>query len=461
MFRSLAPVLLAATLTLPAAPPLAAEQTEDAMIFHILNYPNPNLIDTDQWARATQEAGLSDRTRTVYNASGDQMVADIRRASRDGSGEAVFVLYGVVIDVADFANGADAVEANIRRQPAHAQVDLRINTERCRLLHSPLKPTNYAPEFTLLAPTDPEGQRLCYAQALGLFDGLARDPASAIDRTAIHAQTAMPQMMRYGSTFLDKADDGRTSHRPTNIFAPGDEIHAEISLDYVSRTTPGEPGARYRIGLDIEVYDAANTLLNRQEDVTVYEGEMRHRVPVDAEYFRNFVTAGLSLDDPGNYQLVFILTDLVRENAEPLRVGMPVRIGLEPDLPAFAVEAQTTQRIHAPDPAENYTLRRCAALYQSRVVRIGRETMDEAEFTRLDARIQYFLQSDMTLQMGPGNVSQDLARTRTLSAMHALSALYRDRMAQQASEGTDPWLEDPLLRRDEAFCDHLFETRPE
>jgi len=56
--------------------------------------------------------------------------------------------------------------------------------------------------------------------------------------------------------------------------------------------------------------DLATNESRKIGNVKTYDYEMSHRVPIDADYFQNYFRAGIFLEDPGEYAVIYRFTDL-------------------------------------------------------------------------------------------------------------------------------------------------------
>ena len=197
---------------------------------------------------------------------------------------------------------------------------------------APLKPTDCAPVGLLITGREQAERQACYRLAAEVHASRSQgwdldadgQRIVAVDPTAERAQDAMPPAHSIGRLLADTDDPDRKTRRKCNVFAPDEEIVFRTTLDYVCKRGAGHPGARFEIELDIEVHLADGTLVERREDVCRYEGEMRHRVPVDADYFRNWIVGSVRLSQPGDYRVTFLLTD--RMAPEEKQIAVPIRV---------------------------------------------------------------------------------------------------------------------------------------
>lgn len=84
--------------------------------------------------------------------------------------------------------------------------------------------------------------------------------------------------------------------------------------------------ASYEIGLDIEVRDRAGQILKSLPNEHTYKADSPPPFPVSRGYFTNFATAGISLDTPGNYTIVYIFHDRARPETPPATAEFAVTV---------------------------------------------------------------------------------------------------------------------------------------
>ncbi len=110
----------------------------------------------------------------------------------------------------------------------------------------------------------------------------------------------------------DRRDDrGRYLARESNVYAPNEEIFLRAYLEHVARAQPGTMDMRFEIDLHLRVADESGAELGRAK-LHTYAAPSTLLYPVDETQFWNNITAGMSLPDPGRYELTFIFTDMSR-----------------------------------------------------------------------------------------------------------------------------------------------------
>lgn len=254
--------------------------------------------------------------------------------------ETVIVLTTAEIDTTDpavFAAKIKTMDDGFARNPDLAGWVVFVDTPLCRVMQQPLQPTDHAPTGLVLTGTTADAKRDCYWQAIAVhvrrslgwdLDGEGHKIA-AVDATADRAQQMMPVAASMGWMLADAADPDRNTRRANAVFAPGEEIIIRTTLDYIRKRGAGYPGAAFEIELDIEIRGADGALVERLEDVYRYTGEVRHRVPVDADYFRNWIVGSVRLQEQGAYRLVFLLTDRMAPEDKQIPVAIEVDVTVE------------------------------------------------------------------------------------------------------------------------------------
>ncbi|WP_299771151.1 hypothetical protein [uncultured Tateyamaria sp.] len=137
----------------------------------------------------------------------------------------------------------------------------------------------------------------------------------SIDGAALATQATMPGMIVVSNTLI--VPDAWTGERQvvprdSTTFAQGEMIMLHAMLDYVGRDLPGTPLASYEVRLDIELRDAEGNVIGAQNDAMRFTGQPIHSVPIRDDYWRTGVVTGFPLQEPGQYEIRYRLTDLNR-----------------------------------------------------------------------------------------------------------------------------------------------------
>ena len=240
---------------------------------------------------------------------GEQIEKAVKAAGRTNPPETVVVLTATELAMSEteFETALNNLEAKKDTIDTFKGGVFLHKSPMCRAVQTVLESNAYAP-FTLLYTT-PEGRAACYRNVLDmLYD---RDGSgTSVDSTAKAAQDLMPNAYSIGWKFYHGDGPDKGKRRDSNVFAPGEPILFETSLDYVRKKGAGAPGATFAVRLDLEVTEQTRGERSKVEDLTTYTGAVSHRVPIDANYFRNVFRAGIDLKDPGTYQITYSFTDL-------------------------------------------------------------------------------------------------------------------------------------------------------
>ena len=144
---------------------------------------------------------------------------------------------------------------------------------------------------------------------------------TVMDANAIVVQALMPAMKVASANFIIpevwKTERQARTRDGGATFGPGEMIMLHAVLDNVGRDLPGTPLASYEIRLDVEIRDAEGNVLVAQDDAMRFTGQPVHSVPIRDDYFGTGVVTGFPLQQPGEYELIYRLTDLNR----PAEVG--------------------------------------------------------------------------------------------------------------------------------------------
>jgi hypothetical protein len=322
--------------------PSLAQESAGPVNFFLWNNGPGQTFDEAEWMEAIGALSRQgyESSVTLFSDDPGKMPKMLNDAKVADPAETVIVLTTLQIDTADalvFADQIKKLDDAFASSPDMAGSAVFVDAPLCRVMQPPLKSTEYAPAGLVITGTEPAARLDCYTKAAEVHFRRSRgwdldadgNRIVAVDTTAARAQEMMPPALSMGWLLVDTADPDRRKKRATNVFAPGDEILIRTTLDYIHKRGAGLPGARFEIELDIEVKAVDGTLIERLEDVYRYEGEVRHRVPVDADYFRNWIVASVRLEEPGAYKLMFLLTDRMAPADKQIAVPIDVDVVVE------------------------------------------------------------------------------------------------------------------------------------
>jgi hypothetical protein len=325
------PLLAFLLLQLPLSPTLAHADTAP-VLFVVASKEGYGPVARGDLLQSAVEALGPDANGTVVVAYDKDATAEIVTDAL--ANDPATVVTGIAIvpvdsDITAFEGHADELVIGFtkaqqeRTEPAEMQV--LYATPLCRALQLSLKPGDLISQTVIVVPAQPEAAQPCFdtvaqvildrARSIGAADGVSAE--AVFDETADTAQAAQAALRVISQRLIDNITDRNT--RENNIYKVDEKIEVAVSLENVARSNPGQADARYRIGLDIliEMEGGPEELL---EDVHIYEGDMSLRVPVDASYFQNWLTAGIRLGQPGEYTVTFKLTDLNADEDKPRSV---------------------------------------------------------------------------------------------------------------------------------------------
>ncbi len=179
----------------------------------------------------------------------------------------------------------------------------------------------------------PQANAACYTMVQVYFttppgpDGKHTAPVR-VDSASVALQAALPPMKLAGKILADKAafKQGKLVERPTNVFTVGEEIFIQADLTNVGRNDVGTPMAGYEIGLDIEVRDGTGKVLKAFPNEHTYKGGSPPPFPGSLDYFTNFVTAGITIGERGDYTIAYIFHDRSRQETPPVAAEVAVTV---------------------------------------------------------------------------------------------------------------------------------------
>jgi hypothetical protein len=209
----------------------------------------------------------------------------------------------------------------------------KIDLPLCKLHEQRPNEGDTAPAAILLVLNDPNARLICYRLVMAYFAGVPgpdgeRVAPLYVDGRAVTAQAIMPPIS-ISSAYLALKDsrdaDGLYAERPSNVYAPNEEIFLRAFLENVGRTQAGTMDGTYQIDLNLEVRDAAGEVLSTAE-LFSYTGKSTLIYPMDQTYFYNDITAGIGLNDPGTYVIAFLFTDASRPEMAPAEAAFTVVI---------------------------------------------------------------------------------------------------------------------------------------
>lgn len=306
--------------------------------FVVINAGNGRDVNATEWQAATQQAELDGIVQTVIDTDFYAIDRTIEQAKSEGGGTVVFMMTAN-LPTTDPADHSRIVENFIKPNPEEPLLEglsVMMQSPGCALIRKPLTGAEFIHTDTIVTMNDPQARQDCFAASMtfvmnNLDQFGPRTPFDQqIDEGAIARQSSLEPMAIKSKALTDEAarqPDGPPVRRATNIYKPDEKISFHANILNVGRFEPGSVNARYEIRLDIKV-----SLVGSEEGGTtipnahVYKGQSTHRVPVPDDYFDNFITAGFSLKEPGEYLVELVLTDLSRPDQEGTSVAVPYAV---------------------------------------------------------------------------------------------------------------------------------------
>lgn len=284
------------------------------------------LFDRDLWDRAgTASDGAL--LETVLFAEPDA-IERARIVATQGGEKPNIVLLSTINapekDSRSFRTSVAQVEELLGYQDDLEKWPRKIDLPLCKLYQQRPNEGDTVPASILLVLDDPNARLVCYQLVMAYYSGVPGIDGELVepiyvDGQAVVAQTTMPPINIH-SAFLalkDSRDEsGRYQERPSNVYAPNEEIFLRAYLDNVGRAQAGTMDATYQIDLTMELRDVDGGVLTKTK-LHSYEGKSTLIFPMDETYFYNNITAGVSLPAPGSYVIAFLFKDATRSELPP------------------------------------------------------------------------------------------------------------------------------------------------
>ncbi|MEM9343066.1 MAG: hypothetical protein AAGA87_08480 [Pseudomonadota bacterium] len=305
----------------------SATATEPPINFVLWNADANGTFDAELWTGIVSAQYRDAITLIAQPDTGPERIETTVKAANKPVPETVVVVTKneFSVDLAQFTSALDAFEANRDDNDTFRGSELLVSQPGCRVFQTVMGPTAYAPYTHMF--TTPEYREACYAETIRTV--FERDlSGTAIDKTAAKTQALMPEAYSIGWKFIDLNDPNKRAIRQSRTFAPKEEILFQTTLDFLRRANAGAPGASINVRLDLEIIDVAAQSSKKIDNLHTYDYEVSHRVPIDANYFQNFFRAGIYLEDPGDYTLIYRFTDLnaPEEKRVPVEIKADVTI---------------------------------------------------------------------------------------------------------------------------------------
>ena len=315
-------------------------RAEDAKVpaFFVLDERSGQQFDIQAWQHATEALKGEDLVRT-YRLGGDDTVlrqAQDEAAAANATANIVLLMTTTTQDTnsTEFSQSFSQLEQQLQTDPALNGASVLAKWPMCALVQQGASGhAGTLPVTMILVLDHPQANAFCYPLVQSYFttppgpDGTRVAPIN-IDAATIALQAVLPPMKLVRKMLTDKTafSQGNLVERPTNIYAPGDEIFIYAYFENVGRKDVGTPMASSEIGLDIEVRDRAGNVLKALPDQHTFKVDAPTPFPVSGDYFTNFATAGIAINDPGDYTVAYIFHDRARPQTPPVTAEFDVTV---------------------------------------------------------------------------------------------------------------------------------------
>ncbi|WP_158269940.1 hypothetical protein [Litoreibacter ponti] len=304
--------------------------------FVIVNAEAGRQVVPQEWSDAVVAAGLGETTATVIDTDFFAIDRTVETAKEDGSTVAFFMTAN--LPTTDDAQFASILERFLTPNPQQPQLEglyAMMQEPGCALIRKPLSGQEFIHTNTILTKNDPAARVACFRSVMtytmnNLDQFGPRTPFhEQVDPGAVERQANLPPMAIKSSALIDPSDPNAAQgpvRRASNVYKPGEKMDFHANILNVGRFDPGTAQARYEIQLDLAVTRKDGGGAQTLPKVFVYTGQSTHRIPVAEDYFDNFITAGFSLQDPGEYLVELVLTDLSRPGQDGTVLRVPYEV---------------------------------------------------------------------------------------------------------------------------------------
>jgi hypothetical protein len=319
---------------------LASAHAYEASVpaFFVLDERSGAAFDMQAWQRATEALKGEDLVRTYRLGRGDVALQKAQEEAAKAKAEDNVILLMTTTtqdkNSTEFHESLAQLEKQLQTTPAFEGSSVLAEWPMCALVQQ--GGTDHAkglPATMVFVLDHPQANAFCYPLVQSYFttppgpDGKRVAPIS-VDGATIALQAMLPPIKLARKTLADKAafKQGNLVERPTNVYAPGEEIFIHAYFENVGRKDVGTPMARYEIGLDIEVRDRAGKVLKTLPNEHTYKADAPPPFPVSLDYFTNFATAGIAINDSGDYTIAYIFRDRARPETPAVTAEFDVTV---------------------------------------------------------------------------------------------------------------------------------------
>lgn len=306
--------------------------------FFVLDERSGAAFDIQAWQRATEalKGGELVRTYRLGRDGAALQKAQEEAAKANAAGDVVLLLTTTTQDrnSTEFRASLGELEKQLKINPALKGASVLATWPMCALVQQGGTDNAKGLPATMVFVLDhPQADAFCYPLVQSYFttppgpDGKRAAPIM-VDGATVALQAILPPMKLARKTLADKAafKQGNLVERPTNVYAPGEEIFIHVYFENVGRKDVGTPMASYEIGLDIEVRNRAGTVLKALPNEHTFKADSPPPFPVSLGYFSNFATAGIAVHDSGDYTIAYTFHDRARPETPPVTAEFDVTV---------------------------------------------------------------------------------------------------------------------------------------
>lgn len=316
----------------------SAQDREIKPVVYIINdgaAPSYN-YDRETFMNASRQAGPE--VAGIVSATDTDVLAKAKEAA--ATDDASIVYLSVTNFPAkrsqDLKPNFDNLSAQIAAKPAEQGWQEISFAPMCRIYAAAPAGEDQIQTAMLAVMDEPNAKLNCYRLAMAYFAGPQDEAGNRVmpvymDSRAMMMQAVLPPI-EVAEAYLahkDQRDDrGRYKRRESNVYAPKEEIFLRAYLDHVGRDQAGTMFGSYQIDLSMEVRDPSGAVLGSRK-LHSYKNPSQLFYPMNYTYFWNDITAGIFLEEPGDYVVAFLFEDGSRPGSDPAEVAFSVTISAD------------------------------------------------------------------------------------------------------------------------------------
>ncbi len=321
-------------LSLLAGPVFAQDRPTAPTVFILNDGSAPNYnYDRDAFLNAAKQA---DNEIAAVVAGNDPAFRQKAKAAADDAGANIVYLSVTNLQAKNSKQlkpDFEALSAQISAKPKDLGWQEVVLAPTCRLYTAAPSGPDQISISMLAMMDDPYAKVTCFRMTMAYFAGVPNENGERVtpiylDGPATAMQAMLPAIEvseAYLGLKAERDEKGRYKRRESNIYAPKEEIFLRAYLDHVGRKLAGTMDGSYQIDLSVEISTPDGTVL-KKGDLYSYKNPSTLFYPIDKTYFWNDITAGIALEDPGDYVVKFIFKDGSRPEMPPAEAAFPVTI---------------------------------------------------------------------------------------------------------------------------------------